>query len=135
MDTALITYSGELRTEALHVRSGQKIITDAPIDNKGKGAAFSPTDLLTTSLAACMITTIAIMAEGKGIMIDKMEARVIKHMASDPRRVQRIEIHLTVKGNDLGDKEKIMIERTARTCPVAISLHPDLVQDFHFSFN
>ena len=134
MDTAWITYLGELRTEAVHKRSGERILTDAPVDNKGKGAAFSPTDLLATSLANCLITTIAIMAEGKGIAIEKMEARVIKHMASDPRRVQRVEVHLSVEGKDLREKEQKMIERTARTCPVAISLHPDLVQDFHFSF-
>ncbi len=135
MDTALITYSGELRTDAKHVRSGQHIVTDAPVDNKGKGSAFSPTDLLATSLATCMITTIGIMADGKGIGIDAMEARVIKHMASDPRRVQRVEIHLNVKGSDLGEKEKLIIERTARTCPVAVSLHADLVIDLRIEFN
>ena len=135
MDTAAITYSGQLRTEAVHVRSGERIITDAPVDNKGKGEAFSPTDLLATSLATCIITTIGIMADGKGIAIERMEARVVKHMASDPRRVQRVEVLLNVTGKELGDKERSIIERTARTCPVAISLHPDLVQDIVIEFS
>ncbi len=134
MDTAVVTYLNELRTEALHPRSGEKIVTDAPIDNMGKGAAFSPTDLLATSLATCMITTIGIMAAGKGISVREMKARVIKHMASEPRRVQRVEIHLEMDGTDLGEKERAIIERTARTCPVAVSLHPDLVQEMSFTY-
>src|SRR5688572_6971859 len=123
MDTAEVTYTNELRTEALHPRSGQLIVTDAPVDNKGKGSAFSPTDLLATSLACCMETTIAIVAAGKGFTVHRMKARVIKHMVSDPRRVARVEVHLQVDPRGLGEKEKEIIERTARTCPVALSLH------------
>ncbi|MDQ3101886.1 MAG: OsmC family protein [Bacteroidota bacterium] len=134
MDTAVITYLNELRTEALHQRSGEKILTDAPVDNKGRGAAFSPTDLLATSLATCMITTIAIMADTKGIIISGMNARVVKHMASQPRRVERVEIHLEVKDVHLNEQERTLIENTARSCPVAISLHPDMIQEVHFVY-
>jgi putative redox protein len=134
MDTALVTYLDELRTEAVHVRSGTSIHTDAPVDNHGRGAAFSPTDLLATSLAACMITTIGIMAEGKNIPLKGLQARVVKHMAADPRRVARVEVHLELIGEGLGDRERAMIEHTARTCPVAVSLHPDLIQEMVFRY-
>ena len=134
MDTALVTSTGHLRTEAVHVRSGERITTDAPVDNKGRGEAFSPTDLLAASLATCMITTIAIMADAKELGPIGMKARVVKHMASDPRRVQRVEVHLHVKGKDLGERERTLIENTARNCPVAKSLHPDLVQEMQFSY-
>jgi putative redox protein len=129
MDTAKITYLNELRTEATHLRSGETILTDAPVDNKGRGAAFSPTDLLATSLATCMITTIAIKAEARNISLAGMEARVMKHMAATPRRVQRVEIELEVKGEGLSDEERSFIQETAENCPVALSLHPDLQQD------
>jgi uncharacterized OsmC-like protein len=134
MDTAEVTYTNELRTEALHPRSGQVIVTDAPVDNKGKGSAFSPTDLLATSLACCMETTIAIVVASKGFTVHGMKARVIKHMVSDPRRVAKVEVHLRVDPTGLGDKEKEIIERTAHTCPVALSLHPDLVQQISITY-
>jgi putative redox protein len=134
MDTAHITYLGDLRTECTHVRSGQRIITDAPVDNRGKGEAFSPTDLLTTSLAACIITTVGIVAGDKDIPFRNVEARVVKHMASDPRRVAKIEVHLTVDGEGLGARERTILERTAHTCPVAISLAPELVQEITFTY-
>ena len=134
MDTAHITYLGDLRTEALHVRSGQHFHTDAPVDNKGRGEAFSPTDLLATSLAACMITTMDIVARDKGIALRGLKARVVKHMAANPRRVQRVEVHLEMEGSGLSVAERELMERTAHGCPVAVSLHPDLVQDVHFSY-
>ena len=134
MDTAHITYLGDLRTECTHVRSGQRMITDAPVDNRGKGEAFSPTDLLTTSLATCIITTIGIVASDKGIPFRGVEARVVKHMASDPRRVAKVEVHLTLDGEGLGTRERTILERTAHTCPVAISLAPELVQEITFMY-
>ncbi len=134
MDTALVTYLNELRTEAIHPRSGARIITDAPVDNKGKGSAFSPTDLLATSLATCVLTTVGIMAAEKGIPLEGLKARVVKHMASSPRRVERVEVHLEMNGQGLGEKERIMIENTARNCPVAVSLHPALVQEMVFYY-
>lgn len=134
MDTSHIAYLGGLRTEVTHVRSGQRFVTDAPVDNKGKGAAISPTDPLATSLAACMITTMDIVARDKGIALNRVSARVVKHMAASPRRVQRVEVHLQMDGTTLGPAERELMEKTAHTCPVAVSLHPDLVQDVHFTY-
>jgi putative redox protein len=134
MDTARLTYSGDLRTEALHVRSGQRIITDAPLDNQGRGEAFSPTDLLCTALASCMMTLVGITAKGHGIPLRAMEARVVKHMASDPRRVARVEIDLELEVEGLTDRWRQLIEHSARTCPVALSLAEGLVQELRLHF-
>jgi uncharacterized OsmC-like protein len=134
MDTALITYHGDLRTTAVHVRSGTAIPTDAPVDNHGKGSAFSPTDLLCVSLATCILTTMGISAEAREIPFRAATARVLKHMANDPRRVVRIEVHIEVVGTGIGPKERVLLERIAETCPVARSLHPDIVQETTFTW-
>ncbi len=135
MDTAHVKYLGGLRTEALHVRSGEKIITDAPLDNHGRGEAFSPTDLMSTSLACCMMTLMGIAAEARSISLDGLQARVVKHMASGPRRVERIEVHFEMEGNGLDDKQRSILEHAARTCPVALSLREELVQEVSFTYN
>ena len=129
MDTAHITWNGDLTNTCVHVRSGTAISTDAPVDNHGKGAAFSPTDLLCVSLATCILTTMGISAGQKGIPFQKASARVVKHMAADPRRVARIEVHIEADGQGIEAKERTILERISHTCPVARSLHPDLVQD------
>lgn len=134
MDTALIKYSGGLRTEAVHLRSGEKIVTDAPLDNHGQGAAFSPTDLMSTSLACCMMTLMGIAAEAKGIPLNGLQARLVKHMAPGPRRVERIELHFQLEGKGLNDKQRSILEHAARTCPVAMSLREDLVQEVTFTY-
>lgn len=134
MDTAHVTYLGGLRTEATHLRSQQTIITDAPPDNQGRGEAFSPTDLLSTALACCMMTIMGIAARDKDIPLNNLNARVVKHMTSAPRRVERVEVHLEMDGTGLGDREKAILENAALTCPVARSLREDLVQDVHFSY-
>ncbi|HQW05773.1 MAG: OsmC family protein [Flavobacteriales bacterium] len=134
MDTATVEYLGELRIRATHVRSGDQFLTDAPLDNQGKGEAFSPTDLLATALANCMLTLMGIAANARGLELKHLRARVVKHMASGPRRVERVEVHVTMDGTDLGEAERTLLEAAARTCPVAKSLHPDLVQDIHFIY-
>ena len=134
MDTAHVTYLGGLRTEATHVRSGRTIQTDAPPDNQGLGDAFSPSDLLATSLASCMMTIMGIAARDKDIALNDLKARVVKHMSPAPRRVERIEVHLEMDGTGLGDREKAILENAARTCPVARSLREDLVQEIHFAY-
>lgn len=134
MDTAHITYAGNLRTSATHVRSGETIITDAPVDNQGRGEAFSPTDLLSTSLACCMMTLMGIAAEARSLPLNGLKARMVKHMAADPRRVARIELHFELEGKGLDADQRLILERAARTCPVAKSLHPDLVQDVRFAY-
>ena len=135
MDTAHVTYLGGLRTEALHVRSGEKIITDAPLDNLGKGEAFSPTDLMSTSLACCMMTLMGIAAEARSISLVGLQARVVKHMASGPRRVERIEVHFEMDGSGLDDKHRSILELAARTCPVALSLREELLQEVSFTYH
>jgi len=134
MKTSKIIYRGELRTEATHLRSGQTIITDAPPDNKGKGEAFSPTDLLATSLGSCMLTIMGIAAGNHGLSIDGAEAEITKVMAAEPRRVSEIIVELKMPANNYSDKEKKLLEHTAHTCPVAKSLGADLKQTVVFNW-
>lgn len=135
MATSIVKYLGNLRTEATHLQSKSSIITDAPVDNHGKGEAFSPTDTLATSLATCMITVMGIKAKGDGMTsIDGTSAEVTKVMATEPRRVSEIHVNLTFPKNNFTDKEKVIYENTARTCPVGKSLHPDLKQVITFNW-
>lgn len=128
METSHVTYLSDLRTEAIHLRSGNKITTDAPPDNQGRGEYFSPTDLLATSLASCMITIIGIAARTHNFNIDGTTAAVTKIMGTEPRRVVEIVIQLTLPHNNYSDKERKIIEHSVKNCPVAKSLHPDLRQ-------
>lgn len=134
METAQVVYTGHLHTEAIHVRSGSKIVTDAPVDNKGKGEAFSPTDLLATSLGNCMLTTMGIAAQTHNINFDGAKIKVTKVMAANPRRVSEVQIEFEMPKNNYTDKQKAILENTARTCPVAISLHPDIKQILTFNY-
>lgn len=134
MATIETTYLGELRTEATHVYSGTKTITDAPLDNKGKAESFSPSDLLTASLGSCMMTIMGIAAREHGIDIDGTTCSLTKIMASEPRRVSEIQVVLTFPHGNYTDKEKAILERSALTCPVAKSLHPDLIQNVTFNY-
>lgn len=134
MTTSKTVYLGKLRTEMEHIRSGNKVITDAPIDNQGKGEFFSPTDLMATSLSSCMMTIMGIAAETHNFKIDNAYAEVTKIMASDPRRVSEIHINLFFPNNKYSDREKKHIEHAAFTCPVSQSLHPDLKQIITFNY-
>ena len=134
MKTSEVHYKGDLRTDAIHLKSGEKIVTDAPVDNQGKGEAFSPTDLAATSLAACMITTVGIMARNKNITIEKMDAEVLKVMASNPRRISEIHVDLQVKVSPDNSVVRNQVMDTAINCPVAKSLHPDIRQEVNFNF-
>jgi uncharacterized OsmC-like protein len=127
--TSTITYLGDLRTECTHVRSGQTIITDAPVDNNGKGEAFSPTDLTATSLGTCMVTIMGLSAKNHNIDIDGTKLEITKHMASDPRRISQIDIKIILPKRSYSDRELKILETSARTCPVALSLHPDICQN------
>ncbi|MDN3452084.1 MULTISPECIES: OsmC family protein [unclassified Psychrobacter] len=128
MTTSKVTYQGDLRTTAIHLQSNNQIMTDAPTDNLGKGEAFSPTDLIATSLASCMLTIMGIKAHDMGIDITGTTAEVTKVMAADPRRVSEINIIVTFN-KALDDRTKTIFYNTALTCPVAKSLHPDIIQD------
>ena len=134
METSHVAYIGNLVTEAVHLSSGTRIITDAPIDNHGKGSAFSPSDLLATSLASCMLTVLGIAAETHGFSIDGATAKVTKIMVSDPRRVGGIKVEMRFPGNNYSEKEKELVRRIALSCPVAKSLHPEIKQDIEFIF-
>jgi putative redox protein len=134
MPTSKVKYLGNLRTEAIHLKSGEKFITDAPIDNNGKGEAFSPTDLMATSLANCMMTIMGIAARARNTDVVGMHADVTKVMAAEPRRVSEIIIEL-YWDNAPKDEHLIKILKEAGLkCPVAFSLPPDLKQTIHFHF-
>lgn len=133
MVTAQVIYLGKLRTRATHVRSGNSLLTDAPVDNKGKGEYFSPTDSVATALATCMLTTMGIAAEAHGIGMDNTRAEVLKHMGSGPRRIIRIDVKLEFP-KEYEEKEKTILEKAALSCPVALSLHPDIEQVVNFSY-
>ena len=130
---AQVEYKGQLRTEAKHLRSGTVIVTDAPIDNQGKGEAFSPTDLVATALASCMITIMGIVAERDGINIEGVTADVDKIMSNEPRRIGEIKIIITFK-SILTTDQRGKLERAAKTCPVSGSLHEDLKETIEFSY-
>ena len=130
---AQVEYKGQLRTEAKHLRSGSVIVTDAPIDNQGKGEAFSPTDLVATALASCMITIMGIVAERDGIDIEGVTADVDKIMSKEPRRIGEIKIIITFK-SILTTDQRGKLERAAKTCPVSGSLHEDLKETIEFSY-
>jgi putative redox protein len=134
MQTSQILYTGELRTEAVHLRSGETIITDAPVDNKGKGKNFSPTDLLATSLGCCMITIVGIAANEHGFNIDGTTIKITKIMASNPRRVAEVIVDMNFPRRNYSDKQKALIERSAKTCPVSKSLSKDLIQTIKFNY-
>lgn len=123
--TASIKYEGNLRCSALHIKSGTTIETDAPTDNRGKGEKFSPTDLLSVSLATCMLTTMAIKAGDLQVDITNSSADVTKHMLSDPRRVGKIEVTVNLPANGTVRDRKIL-EKAGDNCPVMKSIHPDI---------
>jgi len=131
--TSKITYIGGLRCSAEHLQSGTIVESDAPTDNYGKGEKFSPTDLCATSLAECALTTIAILGKDKNINIDGAYCNLQKIMAANPRRISEIVCNF-VFSNKYSDEEKAFIEETAHNCPVAKSLHPDLVQTMVFIY-
>ena len=132
--TASVTYDANLRTTCLHLQSGSSFETDAPSDNKGQGARFSPTDLIATGLGACLITTMGIKAETMDIKLDGAKVDVTKVMMSEPRRIGKIIIAVTMPALNLDDKTKEILERVGRTCPVERSLHPDMELDISFQW-
>lgn len=134
--TSKVKYTGELRTIATHLRSGSELETDAPIDNNGKGERFSPTDLVATALAACICTVMGIKARDMGVNIDGTECGVEKIMATNPRRISEIKVSLDFpKDQTYTDKDKTILERIAKTCPVLESLHPDCKKTISFNWS
>lgn len=130
-----VQYSGNLRCEVIHTQSSTLLETDAPLDNKGKGERFSPTDLLCTSLATCILTTMAIAAEERNWRFEGVSAEIEKIMSSSPRRIGEIKIHFTFPDLGYDDSMKEKIQRYAHACPVGRSLHPEVIQTITFEFN
>lgn len=125
--TSTIIYKGNLRCECTHNQSGTIIETDAPTDNRGKGERFSPTDTICVGLATCITTTMALKAVDMGIELAGTTVAVTKHMQSEPRRIAKIDVILTMPDTlNLDEKDRIILQRIGDNCPVAKSLHPDL---------
>ena len=131
--TSKIIYLGDLRCESEHLQSGTKIFTDAPTDNHGKGEVFSPTDLCATSLAQCMLTTIAILGKDKGINIEGSYAELQKIMNPKQRKIAEIVCDLYFSGS-FSDEEKVFIENTAMNCPVALTLSAEVKKSVTFNY-
>ncbi len=126
--TSSVVYNGGLRTTCTHLRSGSVIETDAPVDNNGKGERFSPTDLMATSLATCMLTVMGIKARSLGFDLTNMKMDVLKIMKADPRRVGGIEltVHIPEDLRTVDEKTRLILKRAALTCPVQLSIHADI---------
>ncbi len=131
--TSKVTYKGELRTTCEHIRSGDSFITDAPIDNNGLGEAFSPTDTVATGLASCILTMMGIKSRDLETDLTNATAEVTKHMASNPRRIAKLEIELSLPAS-ASEKDRKILVHTANTCPVHFSLHPDIEKVINFNW-
>jgi putative redox protein len=133
--TAKVTYNGYFHTTAIHIRSGSSIETDAPVDNRGKGERFSPTDLVGVALASCILTTIGLNAELHELNIDGAVCDVEKIMVAHPRRIGELKVHMSFPPTArFSDKQKKVIEHLAKSCPVMESLHPDCTKTLTFDW-
>ncbi|RAR48921.1 OsmC family protein [Flavobacterium lacus] len=131
--TSKVTYIGELRTTSIHIQSGTEILSDAPKDNHGKGEAFSPTDLVANSLATCMISIMGIKSRDLNVDLTGSTAEVTKIMQAEPRKIAKISTVLNMN-LEADDKTKTILERAAMTCPVMLSLHPDIEKEVTFNW-
>ncbi|MBT8185063.1 MAG: OsmC family protein [Eudoraea sp.] len=132
--TSKVTYTGELRTSCIHLRSGNEFITDAPVDNNGLGQAFSPTDTVATALASCMLTVMGIKARDFNLDLTNSNAVVTKIMAANPRRISEIILKLQLP-SEVSEKHRKILQHTANTCPVIQSLHPEIKKDISFHWD
>ncbi len=133
MATSNITYVGDLRTVCIHLQSGTQILTDAPTDNHGKGEAFSPTDLVATALGSCMVSIMGIKSKDLNVDLKDSTVSITKIMQSEPRKIAKIEVILNMS-IETSEKNKTILERAAMTCPVLLSLHPDIEKDVIFNW-
>jgi putative redox protein len=131
---ATVEYMGDLRTQSKHLKSGQIITTDAPVDNQGKGEAFSPTDLVSAALSSCMMTIMGQVASREGIDLKGLKTDVVKVMSANPRKIAEVKITFTHPHLEATDVQKQKLMNAARTCPVALSLSESLVQNVVFNF-
>jgi putative redox protein len=134
--TSQIKYEGNLRTVAMHLQSGTVIETDAPTDNQGKGEKFSPTDMVATSLGTCMLTTMGIKARDMNVSLEGTNVDITKIMTANPRKIGEIKVVIKFPETvNADEKQREILERTAMTCPVIQSLHPDMKKDVEFKWN
>lgn len=131
--TSKITYVGDLRTICIHLQSGTEILTDAPTDNHGKGEAFSPTDLVATALGSCMVSIMAIKSKDLEVDLKDSTISITKIMQAEPRKIAKIVVVLDMAIN-VSEKNRIILERSAMTCPVLLSLHPDIEKEVTFNW-
>jgi len=134
METAKTIYLGDLRTEIMHLRSGSVITTDAPIDNKGKGENFSPTDMVAVALGSCIFTIMGIAAREHSFSIDGSSCSITKIMIENPRKIGEIKIEFDFTGHEYTDKQKKILDYCVKTCPVALSLNESIFQNVNLLF-
>ena len=134
MTTIKTQYSGSLRTQAVHLKSGNTIITDAPPDNNGRGEAFSPSDLVCSALSSCMMTIMGILAQREGVELTGLTSDVVKIMDTNPRKIKEIQITFYHPRLEATDLQKEKLKRSALTCPVALSLSESIIQTVQFNF-
>ncbi len=134
MATSKVEYLGSLRTKCTHLKSGTEIITDAPVDNNGKGEAFSPTDLVATAYISCMLTIVGIYCDNHNIDFKHGVAEVNKIMGSNPRRIEKLEIVVDFSGNNWDESIHQRIIKAAETCPVAKTIENDVEVLFEYQF-
>jgi Predicted redox protein, regulator of disulfide bond formation len=134
METATTIYNSDLRTEITHVRSGSVITTDAPVDNKGKGENFSPTDLVASALGSCIFTIMGIAAREHGFSIDGTTCKITKIMTESPRKIGEIKIDFDFTGHEYSPKQKKILEYCVKTCPVALTLNESVFQNVTLNF-
>ena len=134
MATVQTKYLGDLLTDSIHLQSGNKLITDAPTDNQGRGEAFSPTDLLATAFGACVLTIMGIAAKTHGFDIDGTEVETTKVMGTEPRRIVELITTFKFPHNNYSAKHKKILELTAKECPVFNSLHPDIKKTVSYCY-
>ena len=127
-------YQGQLRTEDTHLKSGNKVITDAPPDNNGKGEAFSPTDLVCAALSSCMMTLMGMLADREKIELDGLKSEITKIMGSNPRKIAEIQISFSHPSLKATDVQKQKLKNAALTCPVALSLSESIKQTIEFNW-
>ncbi len=134
MATSRIEYLGDLRTKSTHLKSGSEIISDAPVDNNGKGASFSPTDMVATAYVSCMLTIVGIFCNKNGLSFKNGVGEVTKHMVSDPRRIGSLEIFLDFSGNDWNESEQRQVRNAAENCPVAKTVSEEVEVTITYQF-
>ncbi|GDX52546.1 stress-induced protein OsmC [Bacteroidota bacterium] len=132
--TAEIVYKGELRCEMKHLNSGEIVVTDAPTDNHGKGQAFSPTDIVAAATGSCAVSIMGIASRTHNIQLDGTRVEVLKVMTNNPRKISELHLNFYFTENNYSEKEKAILENAARTCPVILSLHPDIKLDLQFHY-